>query len=173
MNEQMTQEQAMEQVKIGFSPLGESEISALQSDAERALKLWETHPNGFYADAVNTLRLIRTLAQARSVALEEAAIEAIARAEHNKSCPAGCKCADGYHIAIAIRNLKDQPHAAPSAPGSAVREALEDASKFIDAAPEATWGYHEGHNERWPLKAELLHKINTALASLPSKEKQT
>lgn len=64
--------------------------------------------------------------------------------------------------AIILRN------AAPATDG--VREALEDARKFIDAAPEATWGYHEGHNERWPLKAELLHNIDKALSASPSSE---
>jgi uncharacterized membrane protein YqiK len=58
---------------------------------------------------VRSHRLARRQAVAaaeRRAALAEregCAAQAEARARHNEFCPAGCRCADGFHIAAAIR----------------------------------------------------------------------
>ncbi len=53
--------------------------------------------------AVVTAERERAAAAAWDAATERAAKVAIAAAERNESCPAGCRCADGYHIAARIR----------------------------------------------------------------------
>lgn len=66
--------------------------------AARLLKL--------YKDASVNWQIERDLALARVAAAYEAAAKlSEASAERNKTCPSGCRCADGWHIAMRIRAL--------------------------------------------------------------------
>ncbi len=48
----------------------------------------------------------RAIREAVAAERERCAKVAEDRAEFNRSCPAGCKCADGWHVATAIREGK-------------------------------------------------------------------